>query len=242
MAQIDILTQQVALLTQAFNDIYANARKTNEFPNESPLDESSLIRVQNTLGLSEHISVGAIIDKATSFLGNQLLYFSGVTIVGNTVTLLSGSVWRVDGNVYTNVSNVPFTIPYVTNIGDFRSDLIVGGNSNSDVTRIIGEESDIAINPPHPNNKVVICELIISSSEIMISTKTQKTYTEILSGNKQIFTLPYGSEIEHVFINEAEVINTSNSLYPKRYTFLNNVVTIIAPTTVTNNRITILYR
>lgn len=69
-----------------------------------------------------------------------------------------------------------------------------------------------------------------------------QTYTEILTENKQTFTLPLGAKVEQVMQNEALLINTTNVLYPKRYTFVDNVVTITSPTTVTNNRITILYR
>jgi len=94
MAQIDIIAAQLAQVIQWINDIEENARKTDEFPNETPLDTDSLLRVQNTAGNSQWITVGDIVDKATSYLGNKLIYFAGTTIVGNTVTLLSGSIWR----------------------------------------------------------------------------------------------------------------------------------------------------
>jgi len=68
------------------------------------------------------------------------------------------------------------------------------------------------------------------------------TYTEILTTNKQIFTMPVGAKIERIMQNEAEIVETTNVLYPKRYSKSANVATIIAPTTVANNRITILYR
>jgi len=156
MAQIDILAQQVALLTQAVNDIYANAKTTDEFSLQSPLEVDSLIRVEDSTGVSKHIAVLDILNKASFQLTNKLLYFNGVTIVGNTVTLLAGSVWRVDNVVYSNVSNVVFTVPYVATPGDFRKDLIVGGGSNTDVTKIAGSDSDVPIEPNYPIDKVIM--------------------------------------------------------------------------------------
>jgi len=167
MAQIDILTQQVALLTQAINDIYANAKTTGEFPYQTLLVQSSKIRVENGTD-SEYVLLSDIINQAGFVLTNKLLYFNGVTIVGNTVTLLAGSVWRVNNAVYSNIANIPFTVPYVTTPGDFRKDLIIGGASNSDVSKIAGSESDIAIEPNYPNNKVIICALTVTDSSISV--------------------------------------------------------------------------
>ncbi len=167
MAQIDLLAQQVALLTQAVNDIYANAKTTGEFPYQTPLVQSSKVRVENGTD-SEYVLLSDIINQAGFVLTNKLLYFNGVTIVGNTVTLLAGSVWRVNNNIYSNIANIPFTVPYVTTPGDFRKDLIVGGASNSDVTKIAGSESDIAIEPNYPNNKVIICALNVTDSSISV--------------------------------------------------------------------------
>ena len=168
MAQIDILAQQVALLTQAVNDIYANAKTTDEFPLQSPLETSSKIRVEDSTGVSKYVAVLDILNKASFQLINKLLYFNGVTIVGNTVTLLAGSVWRIDNVVYSNISNIPFTVPYVSTPGDFRKDLIVGGASNTDVTKIAGTDSDVPIEPNYPIDKVIICGLIVTSSSISV--------------------------------------------------------------------------
>lgn len=167
MAQIDILTQQVALLTQAINDIYANAKTTGEFPYQSPLAQSSKVRVEDGTD-SKFVLLSDIIDQASTVLTNKLLYFNGVTIVGNTVTLLAGSVWRVNNVIYSNIVNIPFTVPYVSTPGDFRKDLIIGGASNSDVTKITGSESDIAIEPNYPNDKVIICALNVTDSSISV--------------------------------------------------------------------------
>ena len=167
MAQIDLLAQQVALLTQAVNDIYANAKTTGEFPYQTPLVQDSKVRVENGTD-SEYVLLSDIINQAGFVLTNKLLYFNGVTIVGNTVTLLSGSVWRVDNNIYSNIANITFTVPYATTPGDFRKDLIIGGGSNSDVTKIAGSESDIAIEPIYPNNKVIICALNVTDSSISV--------------------------------------------------------------------------
>lgn len=168
MAQIDILAQQVALLTQAVNDIYANAKTTDEFPLQSPLETSSKIRVEDSAGISKHVAILDILNKASFQLTNKLLYFNGVTIVGNTVTLLAGSVWRIDNIVYSNVSNIPFTVPYVSTPGDFRKDLIVGGASNTDVIKIDGTDSDVPIEPNYPIDKVIICSLIVTDSSISV--------------------------------------------------------------------------
>lgn len=167
MAQIDILAQQVALLTQAVNDIYANAKTTGEFPYQSPLAQDSKVRVENGTD-SEFVLLSDIINSAGFVLTNKLLYFNGVTIVGNTVTLLAGSVWRVNNVVYSNISNIPFTVPYVSTPGDFRKDLIVGGASNADVTKISGTDSDVPIEPNYPNDKVIICSLIVTDSSISV--------------------------------------------------------------------------
>lgn len=168
MAQIDILSAQVAALTEAFNAMNANARKTSEFPLQDPLILESLIRIEE-LGVSKHITIDQLISKATSFLTNELLYFSGTTIVGNTVTLLTGSVWKIDGVIYSNTSIKEFIVPYTSDAGLVRIDLLVGDNTN-DVTRIQGDESDIAIIPTYSNDEVIICNIKVSDSNIEIVT------------------------------------------------------------------------
>lgn len=180
MAQIDILTQQVALLTQAINDIYANAKTTAEFSLQSPLETDSLIRIEDSTGESKYIAILDILTKASYQLSNKLLYFNGVTIVGNTVTLLSGSVWRIDNVVYSNISNIAFTVPYVAIAGDFRKDLLVGGNSNTDVTKIAGSEGANPIEPSYPIDKVILCPLIVSDSDIKLETQISEILTEQL--------------------------------------------------------------
>lgn len=166
MAQIDILIAQVAALTNAFNGIYAKARKTDEFAVQSPMQTDSLIRVEDAAGVSKHISILDILNKASFQLSNKLLYFNGVTISGNTVTLLSGTVWRIDNVVYSNITNIPFIVPYVVSVGDVRKDLILGGGSNTDVTRVQGSESDVPLEPVYAIDKVILCELIVTNTTI----------------------------------------------------------------------------
>lgn len=167
MSQTDLNTQQIALILQWINNVESNAKTTGEFPYQIPLVQDSKVRVENGTD-SEYVLLSDIINQAGFVLTNKLLYFNGVTISGNTVTLLAGSVWRVDNNIYSNIANIPFTIPYVTTPGDFRKDLIIGGASNSDVTKVTGSESDIAIEPNYPNNKVIICSLIVTDSSISV--------------------------------------------------------------------------
>lgn len=200
MAQIDILTAQVASLIQAFNNLNANARKTSEFPLQDPLVDTSLIRVEES-GVSKHITVNQIIEKTTSFLNNELLYFSGTTILANAITLAIGSVWRINSIVYSNTTDKAFTVPYTSSIGLVRIDLLVGDNENN-VTRIQGDESDIAITPLHPNDKVIICAIEVTDSSLMpVSAKGNKS--KRFAGNGQSYTLPSGAIAFKGWINES---------------------------------------
>jgi len=179
MSQTDLNTQQIALILQWINNVESNAKTTGEFPYQTPLTQDSKVRVENGTD-SEYVLLSDIINQAGFVLTNKLLYFNGVTIVGNTVTLLAGSVWRVDNNIYSNIANIPFTVPYVTTSGDFRKDLIIGGASNSDVTKVTGSESDIAIEPNYPNNKVIICALNVTDSSISVDITPNDKLTEQL--------------------------------------------------------------
>ena len=205
MAQIDILAQQVALLTQAVSDIYANAKTTDEFPLQSPLETTSKIRVEDSAGISKYVAILDILNKASFQLTNKLLYFNGVTIVGNTVTLLAGSVWRIDNVVHSNVSNIPFTVTYVSTPGDFRKDLIVGGASNTDVTKIAGTDSDVPIEPNYPIDKVIICSLIVTDSSISIDNTNVPgiplAIERIAAAGQTVFNIGTTAPVKLVFWN-----------------------------------------
>lgn len=202
MAQIDILTQQVAALTQAVQQIYDNARKTNEFPLQSPLVDTSLIRVEES-GVSKYVTASQLVNEATKNLNNELLYFAGATVVGNTVTALAGSVWTINGLTYTNASDVVFTVPYCTTSGDFRMDLFVGDNTNN-VTQIIGDEDDFIIKPITPTDKVVVFSIQVTDSTIFLIDANgfmSVSYNISVAGT-QTFTIPSGAVCQSVHINE----------------------------------------
>ena len=209
MALIDILATQVTSLLQAFNNMNANARKTSEFPLQTPLENTSLIRVEDSLGISKHVSINQIIDKATSYLSNELLYFSGITVVGNTVTLSIGSVWRINSVVYSNATTKVFTVPFAGS-GAIREDILVGDNLNN-VTKITGNEDDVLIKPPVPNDKVIVCELKVTETTISIIKSNGSVPTpESISFNVAIagtqnFTIPDGAICYMVHVVEGFV-------------------------------------
>ena len=195
MSQLDINTQLIAQIIQALNDIDQNAKKTDEFPAQSPLESTSLIRIEDITGISKKISINDILTQASFQLSNKMLYFNGVTMVGNTVTLLTGTVWRINGIVYSNISNVPFTVPYVVSPGDVRNDLIIGGNSNTDVTKIVGSDGSNPIEPNYPNDKVILCSLLVTNSGISIiglDDKSSLLFTAPITGTNQTFEMPAG--------------------------------------------------
>lgn len=243
MAQIDILTAQVAQIIKALNDLNANARKTSEFPLQDPIVDNSLVRVEES-GVSKHITLSQIIDRATSFISNELLYFSGVTISVNNVTLLTGSVWRIDSVIKSNAANAPFTVPYTSVSGSVRVDLLVGNDDNS-VTKIAGSEDDIPIKPNHDNNQVVICALLVTDTSIMVveSKGNLPVSYNVTVASTQDFAIPEGAICESVHVNEGfipEKDAVSNG-WVNNWEQINSTTIRLKKATLVNQRIHITY-
>jgi len=245
LAQIDIIAAQLAQVIQWINDVEANARKTSEFPLQSPMLTDSLLRVENSLGVSEHIAILDILTKASFQLSNKLLYFNGVNIAGNAVTLLAGSVWRVDNVVYSNIANIPFTVPYTTISGDFRKDLLVGGNSNTDVTQVTGSEAVIPIQPNYPFDKVPLVELLVSDSSITlvdsnVGALIPMTFARLVTA-QQNFTIPSGKKARFATVNGAIWNLNDANLAAEPQTFTQPADDVVFKTVLPIGRLVIIY-
>jgi len=95
----------------------------------------------------------------------EWVHWAGYTKVGNLVTLLAGSVWKYQGIIYSNLSNVPFTIPLAT-VDHSRFDVFAGTKTNTFVIERGMESLDSPVKPTAPANTVEATFILVSDSVV----------------------------------------------------------------------------
>lgn len=91
---------------------------------------------------------------ADAILGNRLLNSPTIVIDENDITI-SDLQWVINGNTYILSPAFTDTIPYTSEAGKVRTDIIVGIQAN-ELLRIEGVEGDVAVSPAVPENTVLV--------------------------------------------------------------------------------------
>jgi len=162
--QLTILTQQVANLTTAYNQLITQARSIPELPPQTPLYTGSLLQAYNG-SISQKITVQQIIDAALSVRQNQLLSIGTITVAGNDLTIPAGATWLINNVNYSNPSNIVINVPYAED-GNTRTDIIVADELNN-MYRVNGPETGgISPAPNVPLNTVLVTTVNVTDDSI----------------------------------------------------------------------------
>jgi len=159
------ILQQLANLTNAYNQIINQARKIFELPWQNILRTGSKMQVANEEGVSEFITVQQIIDAALSVRQNQLLSIGTITVAGNNLTIPAGANWLINNTNYSNPSNIVINVPYAED-GNTRTDIIVADELNN-MYRVNGPETGgVSPAPNVPLNTVLVTTVNVTDDSI----------------------------------------------------------------------------
>lgn len=108
-------------------------------------------------------SLGGPVTETPFF--NKFLIVNGYNLAGNSLTVLSGWQWLINGSLYSNSADVPFEIPFAAE-GKTRIDLIVATTTGT-FERISGEEvTENPTPPPLPANRLQATFVFVTDGSI----------------------------------------------------------------------------
>lgn len=159
-----LILQQLANLTTAYNNLITQARKIWQLPWQNVLKPASKIHVSNTENSSEFITVQQILDAALSYRKNQLISAT-VSVDGNDVTVDSGASWVINNVNYETTSDTVINVAYAAT-GYTRNDILVANEANV-IYRLIGPETEgVSPTPSVPINTVLVTTINVTDSTI----------------------------------------------------------------------------
>lgn len=162
MSLISNLILKVNALTTRLNSIETSAKTTEELPLQNNLNVDGLLRVFKN-GVSNKITIRQIISAITISVNNELLSVGSISLVGNTLTVNSGSQWKIGGDNFTTTANSIFNIPFCVT-GKTRIDILVANNLGQ-IIKITGTETlGIAIRPEIPFNTLLITQVNVTDN------------------------------------------------------------------------------
>ncbi|QYS85403.1 hypothetical protein JJC03_09140 [Flavobacterium oreochromis] len=161
---LSVLSQKVTELSKKYNDLVSAGKKIYELPWQSILKSDSKIPVSSS-GVSEHITVGQIIDAVQIKQNNRLLSVGSIVLAGNNLTVKAQVSALINGITCFQNQDTLINIPF-SSAGTIRVDIIII-NSNSTITRVVGTESiGIALDPSVPIDSVIIAKINITDNSL----------------------------------------------------------------------------
>jgi len=169
MSSLQILSQQVSLLTTIVNGMINNAKQIDGLPPQTVLNPNSLLHTSLD-GVSQKISVQQIISDILNFKYNRLISISGpISVSGNNVTIPS-SIWVMENVNYQTFADTTILTPYAVT-GYTRTDIFVGNKLNQ-IIRIPGPETQgISPAPNVPIDTVYFTTVNVTDSTIGMPTE-----------------------------------------------------------------------
>lgn len=159
-----LLLNAVNALTNRFNSMEANAKKTDELPQQTTLNNNSKVRLSFD-GVSQWIYLSQVFNVIRNQLFDRLVYIGTIALVENVITFPSGARWILNENNYLTASDIDITIPY-SDEDKVRKDIFVA-NSSGDIVRVAGfEYTDFALRPNVPIGTIFITEVDVSHDSI----------------------------------------------------------------------------
>lgn len=117
---------------------------------------------------------------------NKITSETGLSLVGNMLTIFPNWTWLIKKVNYSNVSNIIFNIPITSAPGMKRTDIIVANNANG-FTRLVGEESPTnPVAPPVLQPGLVATVVQIEYDSITVSEPDLSHYATTEYVNTQL--------------------------------------------------------
>ena len=145
-------------LTTFMNNVVSLSKKIFQLPPST--DGIKLVAVYNETSLeTEQFNLTEALAPINE-INDGIITLGEISRSGNRFTFSIGFIWRINGLVYENNSNVLIGVELAPD-GFYRTDIVVL-DTNNDIYLIEGVESDtISIQPPTPPNTLFLCYFTI---------------------------------------------------------------------------------
>lgn len=170
----DAFNEQEAMNTELYTDkvdkVGGKGLSSNDYTDLektklSGIEEGAEVNVQPDWLQNDNTADDYIKNKPAT---GQIITYGSYSLVGQNLTIFTGWVWQINGNVYTNSIDVIISFPY-SSAGMQRIDLAVFNSSNS-LQRVLGAE--VVSNPFAPNlpeNTLLFLPVLITDSAVSTS-------------------------------------------------------------------------
>ncbi|UYW01807.1 hypothetical protein K5I29_02470 [Flavobacterium agricola] len=150
-------------LTERLNLIESNAKRIDELPYKTIIDNSDKIHISDN-GTSKYITVQELLSAIKSQKFDHIIFINGLNISGTLLTVESAS-WSISEVINSLVNKFEIEIPYAK-IGHSRTDILIA-KRNNELQVVFGSENEgISFAPPLPPNTVLITTLDVTDNSI----------------------------------------------------------------------------